>query len=1107
MIKAFWVSVLLCLATVVNAIEPAPTVFYPLPTQAQGKIFAAKELFLADGGGIWFQDVRNQILFFDGQDIMPQSGSALEHEVDHVAYLDNAFWSFFHNEIYRTEPNRERELIFSLQPGIEIQRIGASKRFIWLSDETNFYTYNIDTGDFSTYSLMSLYQYSQSSSIDINDAIFVLSKWVLATNAGVYLSNNDNFDHVSSSGKNHVEKLYFSDKRREVIIGTLDGALIFDVQNPRKPIKEIVGSHVLSIAETSQEYWIGTEKGLIVYSFLTGEITRMISSGFSDRVVNNGKIYSLLNDQSGGIWIATDRGVRYFSLFSHKFERYPQHLLSTNMSADKPHFITRMQSNDGYWMISDSGLYSMSLSKVSARNLVYRGRVNDLVEINGVLWLATEEGIQCIDAVTGKPLKDKLPIFLKSTPIRFIELDSKKQLWGASENQLWSYNLESNKLTQFGSEWMLKKYLPAQLTQMMVTSQGYLILGTEHGVYAMRDGQINFIGESAPYGLAINLVQVSESEIWVASRYGLYKFDLFKGHVEPISLLDGHITPKCLIMNQDGVWLTSSAGLTRYTNQGTIAKHYGEPFGLISNEFLPSLCSYSTDSERTLLLGSRSSLIKVNTHELVVSRLPDVKVIISQVKVNQELYSLGETSQESLTLGYGESISFQFGVLPKANKVSLEYRLNDEEWQPLDGFSLSIDHLMPGFYQLSIRAVMNKNQYGKSHEFSFYVSKPWFLTTYALLAYLLFIGLLLATVIYWRSRMMSKVNRQLKAQVALKTNQLRHQSRILLSNNQQLRKQLQIRRLIASQSIDAMKQRLMHTSIEQLGEGNLNNRKMLDYLIEELDLLMHVRTTNGEAKPVYNMNLILHSVLNGWEDELLKSGIQIEFRNDVELDSYITLANFNLDELLNLILDSITRRCYRSQAVVVSIRQEGDWVTLAIIDQGDSLESYSHASVLKTIHSLVEQSGGKMTTHCSPERNLMELTWLGSDSFDEESIVDVSSIEDRLESPAKDPWLDKVKLLVEERYSDPDFSTSVAAKLLYVSERSLQRRLKGAIEKTFTEYLTEVRLDNACRRLLAGEKVSDVAFECGFNDPSYFSQRFKHRFGLPPTQFVEQRES
>tara|TARA_Y100001956_G_scaffold80968_1_gene97310 strand:+ start:2869 stop:6147 length:3279 start_codon:yes stop_codon:yes gene_type:complete len=1092
----------------VNAIEPTPTVFYPLPTQAQGKVFAAKELFLADGGGIWFQDVRNQILFFDGQDIMPQSGSALEHDVDHVAYLDNAFWSFFQNEIYRTEPNKERELIFSLQPGIEIKRIGASKRFIWLSDETSFYTYNVDTGDFSTYSLLSLYQYSQSSSIEINDAKFILSKWVLATNAGVYLSNKENFEHVTSSGKHYIEKLYFSDKRRELVIGSLKGALIFDIQNPSKPIKEIPGSHVLSIAETSQEYWIGTEKGLIVYSFLTGESTQMTSSGFNDRVVSYGKIYSLLNDQTGGIWVATDRGVRYFSLFSHKFERFPERLLSANLNVDKPHFITRMQNDDGYWKISDSGLYKVSLSKVSTRNLVYRGRVYDVVEFNGVLWLATDEGIKCIDAVTGKPLDDsQLPLFLKSSSIRFIELDSKNQLWGASDKQLWSFQPSTNKLTQYGSEWMIKKYLPAQLTQMIVTSQGHLVLGTEHGVYVMRDGQVNFIGESVPYGLAINLVQVSDSDIWVASRYGLYKFDLFKGHVEPIALLDGHITPKCLIQNQDGIWLTSSAGLTRYSSQGQIVKHYGEPFGLISNEFLPGLCSYSADSQRTLLLGARSSLIKVNTHELVVSRLPDVKVIISQVKVNQILRSLGETSQDSLELGYGESIAFQFGVLPKANKVLLEYRLNNEEWQLLDGSTLSIDHLMPGHYQLSVRAVMNKNQHGQSNEFHFYVSKPWFLTTYALLAYLLIMGLLLATVIYWRSRMMSKVNRQLKAQVALKTNQLRHQSRILLSNNQQLRKQLQIRRLITSQSIDAMKQRLMSSSVEQLGEQNLNNRKMLDYLIEELDLLLHVRTTNGQANPVYNLDLILHSVLNGWEEELLKSGVQVDCRREAELDHYINLTNFNLDELLNSLLDSITKRCYRNQVVVISIRQEGDWVTMSVVDQGDSLENYSHSSALQSIQAMVEQSGGKMTTHSSLERNLMEMTWPGSDSFDEESVVDIPSIEDRLESPIEDPWLDKVKLLVEEQYSDPDFGTSVAAKLLYVSERSLQRRLKSAIEKTFTEYLTEVRLDNACRRLLAGEKVSDVAFECGFNDPSYFSQRFKHRFGLPPTQFVEQQEN
>ncbi|KHA59135.1 AraC family transcriptional regulator [Vibrio variabilis] len=1108
MIRALWVTVLIWLAPIVSAVESTPTVFYPLPTQAQGKVFAAKDLFLADGGGVWFQDVRNQILFFDGQNIMPQSGSALEHEVDRVAFLDNAFWSFFRNEIYRTEPNKERELIFSLQPGVEIKRIGASKRYIWLSDDTSFYTYDVDSGSFNTYSLLSLYQYSQSASIEINDAKFILSKWVLGTNAGVYLSQNENFEHVASSGKKHVEKIYFSDKRRELVIGSLKGALIFDIQNPNKPIQKIPGSHVLSIAETSQEYWIGTEKGLVVYSFLTGESKRLTSSGFNDNVVSQGKIYALLNDQSGGIWIATDRGVRYFSLFSHKFERFPDRLLSTNLSMDEPHYLTRMKTKDGYWMISDNGVYRVSLNKVSRRELFYRGKVHDLVEHNGVLWLATNNGIVCVDSMTGQVIKDdNLPIYLKSFPTKLLELDGKGLLWGASDQQLWSYEMTTNALTQYGSEWMIKRYLPAQLTQMMVTSQGHLVLGTEHGVYVMRDGQVNFVGESVPFGLVINLVQVTDEQVWVASRYGLYRFGLYNGHVDPIPLLDGHITPKCLLKNQDGIWLTSSAGFTRYSEQGDLIRHYGEPFGLISNEFSPRLCSYSTDSERTLLLGAKSSLIKVNTHELVVSRLPDIKVIISQVKVNQTLHSLGETSEQLLEVGYGESVSFQFGVLPQVNKVSVEYRLNEEQWQLLDGATLNIDHMMPGHYRLEVRAVINTNQRGQSNEFLFYVTKPWFLTTYALLAYALITLFVLATVVYWRSRIMTKANRQLKAQVALKTNQLRHQSRILLSNNQQLRKQLQIRRLITTQSIEAMKQRLISSSVEHPSEQSGGHQHMLNYLVKELDLLLHVRTTNGQAVPVYNLNLILHSVLNGWEEELVKSGIQVEFQRNDDSDHYITLATFNLDELLNTLLDSITKRCYRNQVVIISIRQEEQWVTLSVVEQGESLENYSHSSTLQTLHSLVDQSGGSISSHSSVERNLMEITWQGSESFDEESVIELPTEEDRLEAPAEDPWLIKVKALVQESYSDPEFSTSVAAKMLYVSERSLQRRVKAAIEKTFTEYLTEVRLDQACRRLLAGEKVSDVAFECGFNDPSYFSQRFKHRFGVPPTQFVEQQES
>ncbi|MDC5854369.1 helix-turn-helix domain-containing protein [Vibrio europaeus] len=1081
------------------AANMSPKLFYPLPTLAQGKVFAAKQLFLADEGGIWLQDVRDQVLFFDGQHILPEKGSALDHEASQIAFLDNAFWSFFQNEIYRTVPNQEKELVFSLTPGTEILKIGSSKRFIWVSDERNFYTYQIDSGEFQTFSLMELYQYNQSSQIAINDAKFIFSKWVVATNAGVYLSEGSHFEHVSNSGKNYVEKLYFSEKRRELIIGSLNGALIFNINKPNKPIRTIAGSHVLSITETDQEYWIGTEKGLFVYTFLTGETQKFEQGIGAGNSLAGEKIYFLLNDNTGGIWVATDRGVRYFSLYSHKFTRYSNEAMSVVSRGEKLVELYRSKGRDGYWLLTNKGVFKLNLVKPSSRKLVFRGRVHDVEEHNGVLWLATDKGIVCVNADTGEVIDDDLPNFLKTNTVRFLEFNHGKMIWGASDTQLWSFDLVSHKLTQYGSEWMIDKYLPAQLTNMYVTSQDYVTLGTEHGMYIVRDGQISFVGESIPYGEVIDAVQPSESELWVASRYGLYRLDLFTNNVEPIDMVDGHVTPKCLIQNQDGIWLTSSTGLSRYTPQGSLTQHYGEPFGVISNEFLPGVCTFGSDSERTIFLGADSSLVKVNTQQLVVSRLPDTRVIFSQIKRNQKLFSLANSVQETPQIGYGESIFFQFGFLPSASNINLEYRLNQSsEWQALDGSTLTIEHLMPGEYSLEVRAVRNGRVKGNSNSYQFLVTEPWFLSHIAIVTYVLAVLVVIAVIVYWRSRLMAKSNRLLKAQVALKTNQLRHQSRVLLGNNNQLRKQLEVRWLIYSQSVNELKERLTTTT-----SNSLTHEQLIGYMQQELETLINVRSTNGQALPVFNLTMIVNSVISSWKDELAKVGVNVELESDQEL--FIGLNDFNLDELFNLLFDGILRRCYRNQTVVIQLVQKEGMVVFSMLDQGDAFDS-SSGSVTSSdnLHKLVTQSGGEMSLFSSEDRNLLEISWQESVSFENSPVV-MPADEECAELVHDDPWLSKVIQLVDDHYTDPEFSTSSAAKMLYVSERSLQRRLKSSIEKTFTEYLTEVRLDNACRRLLAGEKVSDVAFECGFNDPSYFSQRFKHRFGMSPTQFVEQQ--
>jgi len=159
---------------------------------------------------------------------------------------------------------------------------------------------------------------------------------------------------------------------------------------------------------------------------------------------------------------------------------------------------------------------------------------------------------------------------------------------------------------------------------------------------------------------------------------------------------------------------------------------------------------------------------------------------------------------------------------------------------------------------------------------------------------------------------------------------------------------------------------------------------------------------------------------------------------------------------------------------------------------------------------LVTTSGGYLAVFTSDAQNKIEITWPTAKemSYVDESLQEFESepiVEDKV-TPEKE-WLQKVYQLVAEHYHDPEFGTALAAKMLFMSERSLQRRFKSASSRTLKDYVTEVRLETACEQLLAGEKISEVAFNCGFNDPSYFSQKFKLHFGLPPSKFALTQES
>ncbi|HWX86270.1 MAG TPA: helix-turn-helix domain-containing protein [Xanthobacteraceae bacterium] len=91
-------------------------------------------------------------------------------------------------------------------------------------------------------------------------------------------------------------------------------------------------------------------------------------------------------------------------------------------------------------------------------------------------------------------------------------------------------------------------------------------------------------------------------------------------------------------------------------------------------------------------------------------------------------------------------------------------------------------------------------------------------------------------------------------------------------------------------------------------------------------------------------------------------------------------------------------------------------------------------------------------------------------------------------------------MILEKRFAEPDFSAQKLAAAAGLSERYVNELLFEA-GASFTMRLTELRLRRAADVLAHDSKrrISDIAFECGFNDLSYFNRCFRRRFGLTPS--------
>ena len=84
-----------------------------------------------------------------------------------------------------------------------------------------------------------------------------------------------------------------------------------------------------------------------------------------------------------------------------------------------------------------------------------------------------------------------------------------------------------------------------------------------------------------------------------------------------------------------------------------------------------------------------------------------------------------------------------------------------------------------------------------------------------------------------------------------------------------------------------------------------------------------------------------------------------------------------------------------------------------------------------------------------------------------------------------------------------DISIDDVAKSVGVSRSHLYRVFMLNVGKSPIDYLTEYRINEACKLLRAGSlSIAEVAVSVGFFDQFYFSRVFKRAKGMPPSKYI-----
>ncbi len=608
-----------------------------------------------------------------------------------LIYIDEVFRMWLgttDGSVYQFDQDNNTFNLIVSGPGSKVNTISTSNNRIWIGFEAHGARQYDFNGNLKVH-----YTNAENSKYDIKSTSIrkilkdTQGKVWIGTRFGLFCSVGNEllcFDYKDHEGLPH-NSIYdiYEDRQGGIWIGTWSGGMTYtypsdnlfiSYRSTKDPLS-ISDNMVSSFAQTDNgDIYVGTELfGLNKFNLSTSTF-EPIRVEESNAILN---IKTLRSDKNGGLWLATAlNGVFYRPQNSTNFIHFPQ--------GDEDG--THVSHNEVYALCeSDSGMWiGNTLGGLNFYNF----------------------NTKTISFVSSNKLKKPLV----NTAINALSIDSKQNLWAATNNGLIKIHLPSKKrvLLSLSSD---KENITRSKTFYFAEelSNGDIWIGTQ--------------------GNGVNIYDHKGDSIRYFNANGLLEGIEVYGIVEGV---------------ENDVWITSNNGLILYNFKTKTSRKFGISDGIQGNLFKPN--AIFKDKAGNLYFGGTNGFT-IRKPQPIATNKRAPNILMNQIKVNNKNIipiQTGENTFKKIILNPGESsLAFFFSAdnYLLSEKNEFQYRLTNyvDEW--IDGGSngeAKFVNIPAGEYIFEVKACNNDGIWNETPAtVVIEIKEFWYRSSVAIILYVL----------------------------------------------------------------------------------------------------------------------------------------------------------------------------------------------------------------------------------------------------------------------------------------------------------------------------------------------------------------------------------